>query len=489
MRKFWGCEKNFDKMSGSHWLRFSYLPTKLTANLRLSPDTSNFISFRSYAKPAQKHSIPNYWDDMKDYSEVPFNENHLPIESYSYLTASNTVKLTNPPVCSRMLVRDFVHDSLYNPNYGYFSKQAPTNEIPFNSIKDEYSFMNYIGNLYIENETEPEAIAKEITRQVWHTPTELFQPWYGKAIGKYIASEYRKDDRGNKELAIYEIGGGNGTLMINILDYLRDNESDLYSKTFYNMVEISPQLASKQLQNVSKSTGGKGKHQNIKIINQSILDWNRSVPDSCFFIAMEVVDNLAHDLVRYDSFTKEPRQGIVLTNEVYDFSEAYEPLSDPLITKFLELRSQIGYKSPLATHTLASRIRNMLPFGTNLTKAEFLPTMFLKLFEQLNTHFPKHRLILSDFYKLPDSVDGINAPVVQTRFQGSMIACSTYLVQPGWFDIFFPTDFETMLKIYSLVCEEKGNVVTQNHFLKKWADLEKTRTISGENPILTFYSN
>lgn len=31
------------------------------------------------------------------------------------------------------------------------------------------------------------------------------------------------------------------------------------------------------------------------------------------------------------------------------------------------------------------------------------------------------------------------------------VPCTTYLVQPGFFDIFFPTDFDTLREMYSLV--------------------------------------
>jgi hypothetical protein len=45
----------------------------------------------------------------------------------------------SPPTNARVLVRDFIHDSLYNPTYGYFSKQAYI-----------YIHENYVNGILIE---------------------------------------------------------------------------------------------------------------------------------------------------------------------------------------------------------------------------------------------------------------------------------------------------------------------------------------------------
>ncbi|KND03976.1 uncharacterized protein SPPG_01425 [Spizellomyces punctatus DAOM BR117] len=394
-----------------------------------------------------------------------------------------------------MLVRDFIDDSLYNPSYGYFSKKAyifsPSENIPFNEIRDTYAFMNHLSDLYKEVEGEYNDV-NDIARQVWHTPTELFKPWYGYALAKHIVTEYKRDDKGSTDLIIYEVGAGNGTLMVNILDYIKEHEPELYSRTRYRIIEISSKLAERQSERQDVRQVSQ-RHQCVEIINQSIFTWNTHVPDACFIIAMEVIDNFSHDLVRYDFNTGAPRQGVVLIDEDGDYQEAYELLSDPLIQRYLNIRAEIGYRSPLLTSRWRRYLRSMLPFAPNLTDPEFLPTMCLRLFDQLNEHFPKHRLIISDFDSLPDSVAGLNAPVVQTRYQGMMIPCSTYLVQPGWFDIFFPTNFELMRDMYNAVCGKGGRqsakVVTQQEFLEKNANLLATKTKSGDNPMLGFYKN
>jgi hypothetical protein len=297
-----------------------------------------------------------------------------------------------------------------------------------------------------------------------------------------------------EDLVIYEIGAGNGTLMLNILDYLRENEPAVYKRTHYRIIEISSKLAERQAQRHEVRDINEAHHGHISIINKSIFDWDQYVPESCFFIAMEVIDNFAHDVIRYDIQTGQPMQAFVVTNENGDYEEVYTPVTDPLIIRYLKLRQAVHYRSKALQRLPLYRCRQWLPFPPNMTEREFLPTKTLLLLEKLRDCFPRHRLILSDFYKLPDTIPGIDAPVVQTRYQRTMVPCSTYLVQPGWFDIFYPTNFELLADIYRIVCRfsrpaNMTRIMGEREFLERFADVERTRTISGENPMLDYYEN
>lgn len=74
-----------------------------------------------------------------------------------------------------MLVRDFIEDSLYNPNYGYFPKQATiftaSDPIKFHNVRDSAQFQEEVAERYEPFETDIEGPG----RQIWHTPTELFK--------------------------------------------------------------------------------------------------------------------------------------------------------------------------------------------------------------------------------------------------------------------------------------------------------------------------
>jgi hypothetical protein len=52
----------------------------------------------------------------------------------------------------------------------------------------------------------------------------------------------------------------------------------------------------------------------------------------------------------------------------------------------------------------------------------------MQFFYMLYEKFPNHKLISSDFHKLADTVEGLNAPVVQTRYKRQMIPVTTPLV-------------------------------------------------------------
>lgn len=84
------------------------------------------------------------------------------------------------------------------------------------------------------------------------------------------------------------MGAGNGTLMMNILDYIQQYEPAVYKRTQYNIIEISGKLAERQSERQDVREA-KDQHKCVKIINKSIFDWDIHVPDQCFFLGMEVI--------------------------------------------------------------------------------------------------------------------------------------------------------------------------------------------------------
>lgn len=253
-------------------------------------------------------------------------------------------------------------------------------------------------------------------------------------------------------------------------------------------------------------------------------------------------------MIRYDLRTMEPYQGLVTIDKTGDFDMHYTRVTDPLISSFLTLRRQLGHPPPLPRLLkLAPSLRTMytsLPFAPNLSPPEFIPTRLLTLLRTLRQFFPRHRLLLSDFASLPDTVPGVCGPVVQTRVRGTTVPCETLLVKQGFFDIFFPTDFPKLRDMYEHVLaetppralgrdpritpfstsgdalalgagffssyhpknrrapvdgvksssglpvgERKSQVFTHAEFMETYADLEQTRLKSGENPMVDYYKN
>lgn len=325
-------------------------------------------------------------------------------------------------------------------------------------------------------------------------------------------------------------------MAMDVLNYIREEYPYVYERTRYHIVEISSSLVQLQRQRLSKA------HSCVTITHKSIFKWKKKETAPCFFIAMEVVDNFAHDIIRYDLRTLEPYQGIVTVDFDGDFDMIYAPVTDPLIAEFLDIRRRLKHSLPvnrlLQSSSLLRKFRCSLPFAPNLSIEEFIPTRLLSLLRTLRYYFPRHRLLLSDFSSLPNAIPGTNGPVVQTRFQNTTVPCSTLLVRQGYFDIFFPTDFGCLRDMYEyimsrnfdpacslppmrsiplsnnstsmvldqdffsqnsidrkrapdgpLAVERRSSVFTHSDFMHTYAELNGTRLLNGENPLLEFYKN
>lgn len=493
-------------------------------------------------------------------------------QSYPSTNSARMAQSKQRPHRTKMLVSDFIEDSLYNPNYGYFSKEVEIfhTDKPFdyNNFKDADEFMDSWKAAYLKydeaqnaqsaqqnpfqdfhSETPPEtktskpetrlakyaqAVRKQDLKaagqfpkskkslQLWHTPTELFSPYYGEAIARYIIVNYKLNGcYPYEDLIIYEMGGGNGTLMCNILNYIKTTEPDIYNRTQYKIIEITSQLALKQLSLALKQKlVSRGLDTTkLEIYNKSIFDWKQTVEEHCYFIALEVFDNFSHDLVRYDATTGVPYEGHVLVDKHGDFYQFYTPELSYHTDLFLQLRENGSYPILPQTQCMSGRLKqlaSMIPFNPkmdlihpllhssaklklqnrfyplkdNLTPGEFIPTRLLQFFRILKHKFPEHSLICSDFHSFSNTIPGYhNAPVVQTVLQDKMVDVSTFMCHQGYFDIMFPTDFNLAQDLYRQVTGKLAKVEHHSEFLEQWADVEATTTKRGENPMLDFYKN
>lgn len=493
----------------------------LTTDQKKEP-TEN--TYKSEEKPTKPKEFSHNYSILPDtYSYTTDLNQHL-FERFPLLTSKRAARNKDRPRKVRMLTREFIDDSLYHPVYGYFSKEveifSPEKPFNYNEIRDVDDFILKWSDQYKRYDDPPPEPKKEkstgkdtgktppkqkgvvrrnASKQLWHTPTELFQPYYGEALARYLLVNYKLSLFPYSDLTIYEMGGGNGTLMLNILDYIRTTQPDVYSRTRYKIIEISGNLASKQIANLKQRASSQGHLDKVEIINKSIFAWDRKVPEPCFFIALEVFDNFSHDVIRYDNKTLQPYQGYVVVDGNGDFQEVFSPDLDPLAEKFLRIRDELGGPpnpvSKLGYHPLAQpyalrHLKNLMwPFRENLSDAEYIPTRYLEFLYVLKKYFPEHRLLTSDFTYLGETIKGYNSPVVQTVLDNTMVPVQTYMVLQGFFDILFPTDFDLAAELYRKVCNKLINTASHHDFLEQWAELETTTTKKGENPMLSFYQN
>ncbi|KAF2485349.1 S-adenosyl-L-methionine-dependent methyltransferase [Neohortaea acidophila] len=484
----------FRQLASHHFCRsHAVKPRLLTAVRQCRRKTTR--ARPHHQAPPTKTTLESSWQQRTSFFPADKAEE---FKKYPFVTSDSLRSRRERPRRVKMLMRDFIEDSLYNPNYGYFSKHVTifSNEHPFDfpSIKDEPDFYRQLSQRYAEFEDKLDEDAYDEARQLWHTPTELFKPYYGEAIARYMVANYKLSLYPYHDLVIYELGAGNGTLMLNILDYIRHTDSEVYARTKYCIIEVSSALAQLQARNLAATAASRGHAGKVEIINKSIFDWNTYVSTPCFFLALEVFDNFAHDIMRYDPATSTPMQGSVLIDAEGDFYEFYTRSVDPVAARFLRVRDAAcqdrNYAHPLRSSSKLWRsLRHSLPFAPNLTLPEYIPTRLMQFFSILGTRFPAHRLVTSDFHTLPDATPGFNSPVVQTRFNRRTIPVTTPLVHQGFFDILFPTDFGVMEDMYRAITGRLTRVMTQEDFFRRWAYMEDTQMRSGENALLDWYKN
>lgn len=462
------------------------------------PALTQLQQFRGYQERSRdrpgKSSAESSWQQRTDHFPQDKADEY---RRYPFVTADGLRTRKERPKRVKMLMRDFIEDSLYNPSYGYFSKQV----VIFNSgeafnfakIADEPEFQRLVGERYTAFEDRLDEQEFNEARQLWHTPTELFRPYYGEAIARYLVANYKLSLFPYHDLLIYELGAGNGTLMLNILDYIRHADPEVYQRTKFRVIEVSSSLAELQQSHFLKDANARGHLEKVEIINKSIFDWDTYVASPCFMLALEVFDNFAHDVIRYDPFTEEPLQGSCLIDTDGEFFEFYSRDLDPVAARFLRVRDAAcqdrAYNHPLRTPRFLRTLRHKLPLAPNLTLPEYIPTRLMHFFDVLHKYFPAHRLVTSDFHSLPQATKGVNAPVVQTRYQRRTVPVRTPLVQQGYFDILFPTDFGVMEDIYRALTGRLTRVMTHEDFFRRWAFGEDTRMRSGENALLGHYQN
>lgn len=396
-------------------------------------------------------------------------------------------------------MRDFIFDCLYNKSYGYFCKNVNIFEspkpIPFSLLKDQDDYCKHLKALY----SDDKILQGNRFFQLWHTPSELFQPYYGRAITNFILNSCKFGLVPNDPFVIYEIGPGNGSLAANILKTLKDYFPEIYKRTEYNLIEISDHLKTKQKSKLMPLYGDR-----VKFPKLSILDIDESFIEKrpCWVLGMEVLDNLSHDLIKFRNEDGALLEAIIHTDNEATYGsvpgkhwQEFRISEDKNVREYVSIGDELGWKwASLKGKPFRRALERYSPFDyINPWSCEFIPTDAFKFQKNLTRAFPNHSALFSDFDMLPDTVQGYNAPVVQTRFRGVTVPCSSVLLERGLFDIFFPTNFHRLSQIHARLRPSYAHSIQKHSdFLRRWtneSDIKETTSKSGYNPMLQDFEN
>jgi SAM-dependent MidA family methyltransferase len=378
---------------------------------------------------------------------------------------------TSPP----QLLREWIEMSLYNPEFGYFEKETNvitriSKEIDFGTLKNQEEYDLLIASFYDDTAT-----GTNKGSGAWHTPSEIFKPYFGEALVKAI-----KNDK------VYELGPGNASLCSSIIDKHRQIKYTLLEK-------------SKRFHEYQKR---KFQHEpRLECINFTEDLRLKPIDSPVTIILCEVLDNLVHDLIRVEP-DGSISEGYIVTNGNARYNDIpgkfyfeFKPLKDPLILStlnFIKEQKNLTASSVEVLLRKAFKLHTFIPEYIYPGSCFFLPTGCYKLLARLKTLFPKADFVISDFDKLTDTIPRFNnAPVVQTVYKGDTVNCTTILVKPGLCDIFFQTDFTLLSKMikYFWPDTDNINVIKQEKYLRMNADMSKTRTQNGFNPLVDTFKN
>eukprot|EP00793_Prasinoderma_coloniale_P001313 PRCOL_00005088-RA len=351
----------------------------------------------------------------------------------------------------------------------------------------------------------------------WLTPAEIFRPWYGYAVGEYLVHLWESEEAGFRghPMRVYEVGGGRGTAARDVLDYIRAAAPHLYADMRMTSVEVAPPLAAAQRRAVAAAPDGHAhKHAVLEGDASDPELWGGRDEAPCAVVALEVFDNLVHDKITrvrgewHEALVEETLvpAGVQGGSRVQR-AERTRPLQDERIRRVLQLREDIR------PATGGIRMERLFRWEESV----WLPTGCLQLLRALHERRPHHALVAADFSRLPPAggVVGEMAPVVASKSDGVNTDHSTYLVEPGTADIFFPTDFHLLKKMWlesaleDAVAQElkekaaehddsklklklalpRSVAMTQDRFMATFADASRCRLGDGYNPLLEDFGN
>lgn len=396
---------------------------------------------------------------------------------------------------NKELLCEYIRAALYDEQLGYFTN--PQN-IQLGQLAAPIKFSNLLG---YSDYTEQLNI--NYPKHKFLTPSEIFRPFYGMTMARYVRSQQQKHNL--DKIRVVEIGSGMGGQADSFLMYFKNYEPELYPDIEYTLLEISPTLMKKSKTLLYSNHRDKCGRGDIKFVNQDAFTFNEKMGKDVFFMMFEILDNLPHDMVQFSSKLDNIQEAWITSGE--DRKEKhllYQDLSDPYIVKCFEIWKELYIKNGALKlkdaetpksffQKFFERINTVKSSGYNVC----LPTGFYKLVEHINKNFENPRFLLTDFSSLPGSTRFIknklchNYPILSTKLERSEDHKDYESFEEADFgkcDIFFETDFD-----YAKVMLEKFGgeytVSKPKEFIERNARQKWAETRSGYNPMMEDFLN
>lgn len=404
-----------------------------------------------------------------------------------------------------LLLRNYIHRSLYDPVHGYFSKDQPpviTHETKINisELPSRAAYQQAVARTYAKAD------------HGWMTPVELFSPFLSRAIANRIQGATPNDGK----VHIIEIGGGRGTLAADMLDYWSGIAPSFLQHICYNLIEVSPTLASLQSEHLRNWINS----GHVKVHNADALFWFQSLNSNtalaekmqsnpCHVIALEVLDNLPHDLLRLTHGSVQQAVASFSDEALSDSSAVmlnWRPEIDETTNaavQAFDLFTWDGkeYTSHQSKASFMSRARSS--FESMLTGGKrdlWVPTVCYQLLNAISSVLPHANMTISDFDYFPGTLTGENAPVIQRVQQGSPVVYDSVTGAPfGKVDIMFPTDFDALERCHrslswNSLSEDSHlySTKSQQQFFEEHSPeslIHATTCKDGYNPVLQDFEN
>lgn len=397
-----------------------------------------------------------------------------------------------------MLVRDFINDRLYYQNEGYFTKK----DVQLGQLKEPIKFRELFGFEEYNN-----TLKENYPENAWLTPSEIFKPYYGLTIGRYIYQKFEEKMQGksskskhSRRIKIVEAGAGNGSAADSILDYFKMFHPKTYQNIEYTIVEISQTMLDR-CENVLKNKHWRlVSNGQLKFVHSSISEYTTHDTDQTFVVMLELLDNLPHDRVYIKNVNGQEEIFQTMVNIKSDgtYEEVQKPMIDYNIKNVYQLwKKQENDQSNEKERTVDRNfVYSLYKWWKNIkvTNNVYLPTECYKMIQNIDKIFPNNHMIISDFDMLREARSarvGINAPIVSKKMKESEEKhdFDNIYVDRGEADIFFPTDFRLLREMYISVTGKEATFMKSWQFIDEFGQEKWSTTKSGYNPLKEDFLN